>query len=133
VNAPASSGVVSRPALWFGFIGGALAWTMHLMTAYAIAEFGCVGSLGHRSYLGISYVAWLEIFVTVVTASLAAAATFVAYRCHRRLTPPSPDSADSSSHAAERNTAYMGLLAGSLFFFVILFESIPIFFYLRHC
>lgn len=132
MNAPASSGVVSRPALWFGFIGGALAWTMHLMTAYAIAEFGCVGSLGHRSYLGISFVAWLEIFVTVVTASLAAAATFVAYRCHRRLTLPS-DSADSSSHAVERNTAYMGLLAGSLFFFVILFESIPIFFYLRHC
>jgi hypothetical protein len=133
VNALANSGAVSRRALWFGFLGGALAWTAHLMFAYAAAEFGCVSGWGRSRYLDVSFVAWLEVALTAVTAALAAAATIVAYRCHRRLATTPVDSADGSAHAAERYTAYVGLLAGSLFFLTILFESIPIFFYLRHC
>jgi len=103
------------------------------MFAYAAAEFGCVGSLGRPGYLDISLVAWLILLLTAATASIAAASTFVAYRFYRRLATAQLDSADGESHSAERYTAYVGLLAGSLFVFVILFESIPIFFYLRHC
>ena len=47
---------VSRGALWFGLFGGAIAWTVHLMFAYAAAEFGCIGRLGERGYLGITLV-----------------------------------------------------------------------------
>jgi hypothetical protein len=134
MNALTGDGAVSRRALWFGLLGGALAWTAHLMFAYAIAEFGCVGGWGHGGYLDISLVAWLEVLLTVVTAAVAAAATFVAYRCYlSSATAPLDSAASGSARDTDRYTAYVGLLSGSLFFFVILFESIPIFFYLRHC
>lgn len=133
MNALASSAAVHRPTLWFGLMGGALAWTAHLMFAYAAAEFGCVSGWGRGRYLDVSFVAWLEVALTAVTAAIAAASTFVAYRYHRRLAAPPLESTEESAHVAQRYIAFVGLLAGSLFFLVILFESIPIFFYLRHC
>src|SRR5687768_2504269 len=75
----------SRAAIWFGLFGGAIAWTVHLMLAYAAAEFGCVGGLGDRDYLGFSLVAWLEVALTLATTLIAGAATAVAHRQHRRL------------------------------------------------
>lgn len=133
MNALATSAAVHRPMLWFGLLGGALAWTAHLMFAYAAAEFGCVSGWGRGRYLDVSFVAWLEVALTAVTATVAAASTFVAYRYHRRLAPPPLESADGSALTTQRYIAFVGLLAGSLFFVAILFESIPIFFYLRHC
>jgi hypothetical protein len=122
---------VSRGALWFGLLGGAIAWTLHLMLAYVVAEFGCVGRWGERSYQGITLVAWLEVALTVTTALAAGAATFVAYRIHRRLS--SEAAAESATVAAERNIAWAGFLTSGLFTLVILFESIPILYYLQHC
>jgi hypothetical protein len=122
---------VSRGALWLGLFGGAIAWTVHLMLAYVVAEFGCVGRLGERSYQGISMVAWLELALTGATTLASAAATAVAYRSYRRLRS-SGQSADAD-RAAERDTARAGLLTSGIFTLIILFESIPIFYYLRHC
>lgn len=133
MNALASSVEINRPMLWFGFLGGALAWTAHLMFAYAAAEFGCVSGWGHGRYLDVSFVAWLEVALTAVTAAVAAASTLVAYQYYRRLKTSPLDTTEVSALVTERYIAFAGLLAGSLFFFVILFESIPIFFYLRHC
>lgn len=121
---------VSRGALWFGLLGGAISWTAHLILAYAVAEFGCVGQLGERGYLGVSTVAWLELSLTVVTTLVAGTATVVAYRSHRRLR--SRD-ADDAAEAAERYTAWAGLLTSGMFTFIILFESIPILYYLHSC
>jgi hypothetical protein len=121
---------VRRASLWFGLVGGGLAWMLHLLGAYAIAEFGCVGRLGELSDRGISTVAWLEFVLTVVTVAIAGAATVVAYRRHRELR-----SKESSSGAsiADAFTARAGVLASGILTFVILFESIPIFYYLRSC
>lgn len=133
MNALASSAEINRPTLWFGLLGGAVAWTAHLMFAYAAAEFGCVSGWGLGRYLDVSFVAWLEVALTAVTAAVAAASTLVAYRYYRRLATPQLASADGSALATQKYIAFVGLLAGSLFFVAILFESIPIFFYLRHC
>jgi hypothetical protein len=121
---------VRRAGLWFGLIGGGLAWALHLITAYAIAEFGCVGRLAERSYASISLVAWLEILLTVITTLIAGAATAIAFQCQRRL-----QSVDSTERfpIADVFTARAGLFASGIFTFVILFESIPILFYLRNC
>jgi hypothetical protein len=119
-----------RLGLWFGLIGGGIAWTLHLMSAYAIAEFGCVGGMGSRSMAGISLVAWMELAATAISVCLAMAATIAAYRLQCQLMARTPS---ESAHHGERITARAGLLASGLFTFVILFESIPIFFYLRDC
>ena len=122
---------VSRAALWFGLLGGAMAWTVHLLLAYAVAEFGCVGRLGERGYLGITLVAWLEVALTLGTTLASGAATVVAYRCHRQLRFAAAPA--DAAVAAERQTAWAGLLTSGLFTFIILFESIPILYYLHHC
>jgi hypothetical protein len=119
---------VRRGALWFGLFGGAVAWTAHLMLAYVAAEFGCVGQLGERRYLGISMVAWIGIALTVATMLVAVAATAIAYRNHHRL-----KSGDDAATVAERDTAWAGVLTSSTFTLVILFESIPILYYLHGC
>lgn len=122
---------VSRGALWFGLFGGAAAWTAHLMLAYAAAEFGCVGRLGERTSLGISLVAWLVLALTAATTLASGVATAVAYRCHRRLR--SHEARHEAPVAAERYTAWAGVLTSGLFTFIILFESIPILYYLNRC
>ena len=126
----AQNSQVSRRALWFGLLGGAIAWTFHLMLAYAAAEFGCVGQLGERSYQGLSMVAWLELALTSVATLAAGAATLVAYRSYRRLRSIE---AKENTVAAEQHAAYAGLLTSGLFTFIILFESIPILYYLQRC
>jgi hypothetical protein len=122
---------VSRGALWFGLFGGAVAWTVHLMLAYAATEFGCVGRLGERTYLDISLVAWLVLALTAATTLASGAATAVAYRCHRRLR--SSEGEEDAAETAERYTAWAGLLTSGAFTFIILFESIPILYYLHSC
>jgi hypothetical protein len=124
-------GQVSRGTLWFGLFGGAVAWTVHLMLAYAAAEFGCVGRLGERGYLGISMVAWLEIALTVATTLVSGTATVVAYRSHRRLR--SGETEADAAVTAERYTAWAGVLTSGIFTFIIVFESIPILYYLHSC
>jgi hypothetical protein len=121
---------VRRVALWTGLIGGGLAWTLHLVSVYAIGEFGCVAGLGERHYAGISLVAWMVIAATAATAGLGILATFVAYRSARR----SPDRAFREMPSdGEQATARAGVLASGFFTFVILFEAIPVLFYLRDC
>lgn len=121
---------VSRGRIWFAGLGGAIAWTLHLLIAYAIAEFGCVGGLGHRSFLGITAVSWMAIVLSVVMAAVALAATAVAWRMGRSF-PPAP--ADGDFEDAGAFMSYAGLLTSGIFALIIIVESIPIFFYLQHC
>jgi hypothetical protein len=111
--------------LWFGALGGAVAWLLHLVGCYAIAEFGCVGELGHVVWNGVSVVAWMCIGTTAVSLLLALVAMFVAFRLRPRTTPYDAD------REWLRSTADGGLLLSGFFAATILFESIPILFYLR--
>ena len=129
--AAATTREVSRACLWFGLFGGALAWTIHFMSAYAVAEFGYVGGLDERSFGSISLVAWLELALTAAGLLVAAAATAVARRSQRRLLSSAHNT--GAAGEAERHTARAGLFTSGIFTFVILFESIPIFFYLCSC
>ncbi len=122
---------VSRAALWFGLFGGAIAWTVHLLGAYAVAEFGCLGRPAHYDYLGITLVAWMELALTAVTTLAAVAATAVAVHCYRRLQSSEP--AEVTGPTAERDTAWAAVLTSGTFVFIILFESLPILYYLQSC
>lgn len=66
--------------LWFGVLGGAIAWMLHLLLAYAIAEFGCVSPFHEVKRLGLSGVAWLEGLASLPMLGLAIFANIVAQR-----------------------------------------------------
>jgi hypothetical protein len=121
---------VSRRALSFGMLGGGAAWLVHLVAAYAIAEFGCVGRLREVSVAGLTAVAWLIIGISVLTLLIAVANALIAYRYERRVRAAHDD---VTGTAAETEVARTGWITSGLFALVILVESLPIFYYLKDC
>jgi hypothetical protein len=120
----------TRLGLWFGFLGGGVAWTLHLLLSYFVAEFGCEAGLDRHVYLGIMLPAWLLMGVSLFTTLLGAAAVFVAWRLKRRFQAlPGDPEADG----ADRFLARTGFLTSLLFTAIIVAQSLPILFYLGSC
>lgn len=115
---------VKRFHLWFGLLGGAFAWLLHLMLAYAFAEFGCLSTMGQITFWNISLVAWNILIVSVVLTLIGAAATWIPYRIDRDLRASTEDHPQAF-------TARVGWISSGIFTFVIVFESVPIFYFLR--
>ena len=126
-----SASRVGRGRLWFGFLGGILAWMTHLMLAYGIAEFGCLSATAHTSFLGLTAVTWMLLVLSAATLAVAAWATLVAYRSGRQLPSASLDADEAAPPGGYMATA--GVVMSGLSTFFIIVESIPIFYYLGDC
>lgn len=127
-----TDGRVTDLRLWFGVMGGAIAWLLHLLLSYGISEFGCVSSFRERQLLGITGVAWLEITVTVLSLALAFGATLVAHHSKRQFAGLI-DSARLESNDPRVFMARSGVMASGLFVFIILVQALPVLYYLREC
>jgi hypothetical protein len=115
---------------WFAFVAGGIAWTIHLLSIYAIGEFGCVGGYGRVSYWGVSAVAWMIIAVSVVLLAVALAAAFTGYRDMRR------DSLREAPETDDEGGQYLsrfGFILSGLFALIIVVETLPVFSYLDGC
>ena len=127
---------LSRPSLnlwlWFGLLGGALAWLVHLLVSYALAEFGCVGGMSDAGFLGLSGVAWWECVASVLLILTAAGATYVANR-HKRYYADEVAASRVESSDPRVFMARSGVLASGVFVFIIAVQSLPILFYLQGC
>jgi hypothetical protein len=122
----------NRFRLWFGLLGGALAWLTHFMIAYGVAEFGCVGNLGSYTALGISLVAWVVLVMSAVTLAIAVLASLTAYRTSNRLVAMKNEGS-GTAFEAELYTAKAGWITSGLFALVIVVETLPIFYFLQDC
>jgi hypothetical protein len=115
---------------WFSFLGGGVAWTFHLMTIYAIGEFGCVSGFDSHLYVGISAVAWLLIIASVIALAPAVAATWIAY------VDAKSDERQQEKSPFEEGARYLssfGWPLNGVFTLIILVESLPVFGYLGGC
>ncbi len=125
---------VAPGLIWFVLLGGAIAWAVHLLAAYALGEFGCVAGWGHIYFRGLHLVAWLVLAVTLITAVVTAAALWASVRMERRL-----EQAGAGEEAALEPdrpapfAARFGVITNGLFLFIILFEAVPVLYFLRHC
>ena len=122
---------VRRGVLWFALLGGGVAWTLQLLLAYAVSEFGCLSGMGATSVAGLTLIAWLLIAVSVGALALAASAALTAAGIRRRLRESRRDDAE-----AVRTAAFSGdlaLVTNLVFILVILAQSVPIVFFLRTC
>jgi hypothetical protein len=131
MDAPATIAGVKSWRIWFALLGGAVAWAAHLLTAYAIAEFGCVAGLGHRHVLGVTVVSWMLLALSAVLTAAAAAAVVVSYGIRERSTPRRETDPDIRS--TREFVGRFGLICNGLFLFTVLVQSIPIFFYWGRC
>lgn len=131
---------------WFAFLGGAVAWTAHLMLSYAIGEFGCVAELHHTQWAGVTLTGWLLIALTAATLAVAGAATWTGYREYMRYRhaheqPLGPaDYADRADdeHADPCGGAgsfllRSGFLMSGFFAVIIVGEAFPLVLYLQRC
>ena len=111
--------------LWFAQLGGGIAWTLHLLGSYLIAEFGCVSGLDRHTWLGIVLPAWLLIVWSLLTWLIAAASLGAARRLSR--------DAQQDPRALLRTGARIGTWLGGLFTAIVAVESLPIVFFLGGC
>lgn len=121
----------NRGAVWFALLGGGVAWTLHLLLAYAVAEFGCLSGLGEKQLGGLTLVAWLLLGVTAGALALAAAATLVAAGIRRRSREPSEVQTEPACTLAF--SGRLALATNVVFTLVIAVQSVPIFYFLRSC
>jgi hypothetical protein len=112
----------------FALLGGAVAWTGHLLLSYAIAEFGCASNLDRFGALGVSLVSWLLLGVSAGMIAVASGALAVSNGIRQRTRAGDADDRETAAYVGR-----FGLICNGLFLFVILIESVPIFFYLGRC
>lgn len=122
---------VNRWALYFGWLGGAVAWAGHFAVVYFAAEFGCFSGLGHRMYAGVNAVAWIIIAATVLALAVTALAMGTAYRLDRWLEVEERGGTDTPAPRA--HLARTGLITSGIFAFLTAIQAIPVFFFLREC
>jgi hypothetical protein len=122
---------VNRWALYFGWLGGAVAWSAHFAVVYVAAEFGCLSGFGHRTYAGVNAVAWVVIVATVLALGVTAAAIWTAYRLDKFLEAEERGGTDTAAPRA--HLARTGLITSVIFAFLTAVQAIPVFFFLGEC
>lgn len=123
-----------RKKIGFGLIGGGLAWLVHLLLTYGIAEFGCPSRHGDWTFLGITGVAWMLLGASAGTIPIALAATWVSHRRQQVLRREALDKIENEEDiGSELTLARIGFLSSLIFAVTILVQTIPIFFFLQSC
>jgi hypothetical protein len=123
---------VSRRAapwlLWFAVLGGAGAWTVHLLTAWLLEELACAPGSTTSDVLGLPLAAVIAA-ATLVPLVVAMAALAVAWRLWRR-TEAAADGEVRMTRASFM--ALVGLWADALFTLNILYGAVALLF-IRPC
>lgn len=105
--------------LWFATLGGAVAWSVHLVLAWGIDELAC--SSNHPDMVAGLPLTGVLTAVVIVPAAVAAAAIGVAAVAWRRLSQATKAKDHSPSLDRARMMASIGLSANLLFFAIIVF------------
>lgn len=117
-----------RSRIWFAFLGGALAWTLHLMGTYFLSEAFCRSGLD-RPFLGFSLMIWALALLT----ALALAVTSLALWTARRLQLAQLADVRRESRDVFLFMARSSVLNNVLFLGVIVAQTFPILILGRNC
>lgn len=119
---------VLHPSRWklrFALLGGAVAWTLHLLGCYAVAEFGVLSGFVDNTWAGLDAVSWLLLGWSAAMLALAALAT----RTSTRLRGPVPT--DDDLRQTVEFCARFGRASNLAFLAIIAVQTVPVFFFLR--
>lgn len=122
---------INRWSLNFGFLGGGIAWVLHLLLTYAISEFGCTGEEPRHEFLGVNSIAWLLLAASAVPIALSGLSVWTSNRLIQKLRRDLEEGEEVSG--PELHTLRIGVITNGLFVLIIVVQTIPIFYYLRGC
>jgi hypothetical protein len=108
---------VGQLSLWFGMLGGAASWALHLVVSYSLVPAACAAGLGILLYLAIP-----------VFTGLALLAIFFAWRGWQA-TRDMPDENGNGQRFVYQRVRFMalsGLAMSGFFLMVIIAQSVPI-------
>lgn len=106
---------------WFGTIGGAVAWAIHLTTVWLTEELAC--ATGTREVAGMSLAAALLV-MTVVPGAVIAAALAVSGLAWRRTAAVGHNHGERYDRAAF--VAVVGVVANSLFLLIVVYDGVAL-------
>ena len=100
----------------FGFLGGALAWLIHIFSTYAIGEGACILKGSLFVFLGLSAAGWLLIGVTLMMIAVCIYSGQVAWKLRK------------DTHGSVRFLGRVGVISNLFFLFSIIVQAstIPI-------
>jgi hypothetical protein len=102
--------------LWFGILGGPIAWVLHLLIGYSLEEwFACSPSATTRGEVLGMDVRSVTVLITIVFGTVAAAAALVALRYLRRAPRPGDE-----GPMRVRWMAVVGMMNSILYLLIIL-------------
>jgi len=114
--------MLQRIQIWFAFLGGAAAWTLHFMGGYAISEGFCRSGFASASLLGLSVMHWFLALLTLLAVAITVGAMWVARRQHlASLADVSRSHGDVLLFMSRSS-----LISNSIFLLFIVAESLPI-------
>jgi hypothetical protein len=123
-------------ALWFAVLGGAVAWSAHLLVGWGLEEIACSPVSDGPRVLGVSLTVWIGA-ATVVLGAVTVAAGLLAWRFWRTegaadpSTGVEPGGGDPEPQELVRRgragfMALFGLAANALFLLMILYGGVSL-------
>jgi hypothetical protein len=122
--------------LWFATLGGAAAWSLHLLFGWGLEEIACSPASASAQVLGLSPTVWIAV-VTAALAAVTVAAGLLAWRFwrqagaadpNRHIEPaasdPEPEQTVRSGRAGFM--ALFGLAANALFLLIIVYGGVSL-------
>jgi len=122
--------------LWYAVLGGAVAWSAHLLVGWGLEEIACSPVSAGPEVLGVSLTVWIGV-LTVVLGALTVAAGLLAWRFWREegaadpntgIEPgggdPEPEERIRSGRAGFM--ALFGLAANALFLLMIVYGGLSL-------
>lgn len=119
---------------WYGFLGGGVAWVIHLALAYVLVEIACKSDRLDVAWWGVPATTLLGLAITVwaALAALGAALTASARFAEDGRFDPVDDTGAHEVLGRRRFMAYVGIAMNGLFVIAILAGGLP-FVFLRAC
>ena len=122
--------------LWFAVLGGAVAWTVHLLVGWGLEEIACSPASAGPDVLGLSLTLWIGA-ITAALAAVTVAAGLLAYRFWRQAGAADPNThiepgrGDPEPERLVRGgrTGFMalfGLAANALFLLIIVYGGVSL-------
>ena len=122
--------------LWFAVLGGAAAWTAHLLLAWGLEEIACSPVSAGPEVLGVSLTVWIGA-LTVVLGAVTVAAGLLAWRFWRETGTADPNvhiepegsDPEPSERVRSGRTGFMalfGLAANGLFLLIIVYGGVSL-------